>query len=110
MLAARFARLVLVVPLVEEIFWRGFLLRYLANENFMSLPFGSYNRTSFLITAGAFALVHQWSDFFPALVTGLLLNLLAVRTRSLLVCVLAHATANLALGFYICTTRQWGFW
>ena len=110
MLAARFARLALVVPLVEEIFWRGFLLRYLANEDFKLLPFGTYNRTSFLITAVAFALVHQWADFFPALATGLLLNLLAVRTRSLAACVAAHATANIALGIYICATRQWGFW
>ena len=110
MLAARFARLVLVVPLVEEIFWRGFLLRYLVREDFTAIPFGSCSRTSFLITAGAFALVHQWDDFFPALATGLLLNMLAVKTRSLAACVAAHATANLGLGFYICATRQWGFW
>ena len=110
MLAARFTRLVVVVPLVEEIFWRGFLLRYLVRENFTSLPFGACNRTSFLVTTGAFALVHQWADFFPALATGILLNLLAVRTRSLAACVVAHAVANLALGCYICATRQWGFW
>jgi CAAX prenyl protease-like protein len=110
MLAARFARLVLVVPLVEEIFWRGFLLRYLMREDFTALPFGSCSRVSFAITAGAFALVHQWGDFFPALATGILLNVLAVRTRSLGACVVAHATANLGLGIYICATRQWGFW
>jgi len=110
MTAARFVRLVIVVPLVEEIFWRGFLLRYLVKEDFTSLPFGSCNRTSFVITSAAFALVHQWADFLPALLAGILLNMVAVRTRSLWACVVGHAAANLSLGIYICTTRQWGFW
>ena len=37
-IALRFARLVLIVPCLEEIFWRGFLLRYLIKENFTALP------------------------------------------------------------------------
>ena len=110
MLAARFARLVLVVPLVEEIFWRGFLLRYLVREDFTTLPFGSSSRTSFWIVVVAFTLVHAQSDWPAAFITGILLNLIAVRTRSLAACVSAHAAANLALGLYICATRQWGFW
>ncbi len=110
MLAARFARLVLVVPLVEEIFWRGFLLRYLMRENFKTLPFGSANRLSFWAVVVAFTLVHAPVDWPAAFITGVLLNLIAIRTRSLAACVAAHATANLALGIYICTTRQWGFW
>lgn len=110
MLATRFARLVLVVPLVEEIFWRGFLLRYLVREDFASLPFGSANVFSFWAVVVAFTCVHQPADMPAAFITGILLNLIAVRTRSLLACVAAHATANLALGVYICATRQWGFW
>ena len=110
MLATRFTRLVLVVPLVEEIFWRGFLLRYLVREDFTALPFGSFNRVSFWGVVASFTLVHAQTDWPAAFVTGILLNLIAVRTRSLTACVAAHATANLALGFYICATRQWGFW
>lgn len=110
MLAARFARLVLVVPLVEEIFWRGFLLRYLVREDFTALPFGASSRFSFWAVTAAFTAVHSTSDWPAAFVTGILLNLLAVRTRSLSACVSAHVVANLALGLYICATRQWGFW
>jgi CAAX prenyl protease-like protein len=110
MLGLRFFRLVLVVPLVEEIFWRGFLLRYLVKEDFTSLPFGSSNRASFWTVVAAFTLVHAQSDWPAAFLTGILLNLIAVRTRSLAACVAAHAVANLALGLYICATRQWGFW
>jgi CAAX prenyl protease-like protein len=45
----RFLRLVVVVPLVEEIFWRGFLLRFLINENFERVPFGRFSWLSFAI-------------------------------------------------------------
>ena len=110
MLAARFIRLVIVVPLVEEIFWRGFLLRYLAREDFTSLPFGMCSRFSFWAVVVAFTLVHSQEDWPAALLTGILFNLIAVRTKSLWACVTAHAVANLALGLYICATRQWGFW
>src|SRR5437868_4908835 len=44
----RFLRLVVVVPLVEEIFWRGFLLRYLIHEKFDAVPFGTFSWFSFL--------------------------------------------------------------
>ena len=110
MLSARFARLVIVVPLVEEIFWRGFLLRYLVREDFMALPFGSCNRFSFWAVVVAFTAVHAPVDWPAAFLTGILFNVIAVRTKSLTACVLAHAVANLALGVYICATRQWGFW
>lgn len=110
MLAARFTRLVIVVPLVEEIFWRGFLLRYLVREDFTALPFGSCDRFSFWAVVLAFTGVHAPSDWPAAFLTGILFNLIAVRTRSLAACVTAHAVANLALGLYICATKQWGFW
>jgi CAAX prenyl protease-like protein len=110
MLAARFTRLVIVVPLVEEIFWRGFLLRYLVREDFTAIPFGSSSRFSFWAVVVAFTAVHAPVDWPAAFLTGILFNLLAVRTRSLAACVTAHAVANLALGVYICATKQWGFW
>jgi CAAX prenyl protease-like protein len=107
---ARFLRLVVVVPLVEEIFWRGFLQRYLVNERFTSVPFGTYTPLSFWGVAVGFTLIHMPADRPAAFVTGAIYGLLAVRTRSLLACVAAHATTNLLLGLYIMATRQWGFW
>ncbi|MDD5350413.1 MAG: CAAX prenyl protease-related protein [Chthoniobacteraceae bacterium] len=106
----RFARLVVVVPLVEEIFWRGFLLRYLVREDFTSVPFGTFTWYSFGFVTLFFALEHQPADYPAALCTGALYNLLAVRTRSLSACVVAHAVTNLLLGGYVMATRQWGFW
>lgn len=107
---ARFARLVLVVPLVEEIFWRGFLMRYLIREDFTDVFIGTFRPLSFFGVAALFALVHRPADWPAAFLTGLIYNGLAVRTKSLSACVIAHSVTNLVLGIYIMSTRQWGFW
>ena len=108
--AARFARLVVVVPLVEEIFWRGFLMRFLIREDFSKIPLGAYDRRSFFGVAGVFMIVHSMPDWPAAFLTGILYNGLLVHTKSLGACVAAHAITNLGLGIYIMATRQWGFW
>jgi CAAX prenyl protease-like protein len=108
--SARFARLIVVVPLVEEIFWRGFLMRYLIRGDFQTVSLGTFEGKSFFGVAVLFMLGHATADWPAAFVTGLLYNGLLVRTRSLVACVLAHALTNLGLGLYIMTTRQWGFW
>ena len=108
--ALRFLRLVVIVPLVEEIFWRGFLLRYFVDEKFDRVPFGTFTWLSFAAVTVGFMLVHSTPDWPAALVTGALYNWVAYRTRSLGACVLAHAMTNLLLGIWIMNTRQWGFW
>ncbi len=106
----RFLRLVAVVPWLEEVFWRGFLLRYLIKEDFLAVPFGAFTPLSFGVVTAGFMFEHSPADWPAALVTGVLYNWVAVRTRSLPACILAHALTNLLLGVYVMQTRQWGFW
>jgi hypothetical protein len=106
----RFLRLAVVVPLLEEIFWRGFLLRWLIDPNFERVPFGTFRPAAFAITTVGFCLEHQPADWPAALLCGALYNLVAIRTKSLSSCVLAHALTNLLLGLYVMKTGQWGFW
>lgn len=110
LLLFRFLRMVVIVPFVEEIFWRGFLLRYLINERFTKVPSGAFTWFSFTGVAIGFMLVHSTPDWPAALITGALYNFVAYRTKSLGACVLAHAITNLLLGLWIMQTRQWGFW
>jgi CAAX prenyl protease-like protein len=106
----RFLRLVVVVPLMEEIFWRGFLLRYLVNERFSALAIGTFSWPSFAVVTLAFGFSHSRADWIAAVICGALYNLVAYRTRSLASCVLAHAVTNCLLGLWVMQTRQWGFW
>ena len=106
----RFCRLAIVVPLAEEIFWRGFLLRFLIDEDFDRVPFGRFTWVSFAVVTLAFGFSHSRPDWTAALITGALYNLVAYRTKSLATCVVAHAVTNLLLGLWIMKTGQWGFW
>lgn len=106
----RFLRLVVVVPFVEEIFWRGFLLRYLIDENFERVRFGSFSWFSFTVVTLVFGFSHLAEDWIAALFTGAIYNGVAYRTKSLSSCILTHAVTNLLLGLWIMRTKQWGFW
>jgi CAAX protease family protein len=109
-IALRFLRLVVVAPLIEEIFWRGFFLRYLIAEDFDRVPFGKFSWLSFTAVTVLFAFSHSKADWAAALFAGALYSLVAYRTRSLSSCIFAHGLTNLLLGFWIMNTRQWGFW
>ncbi len=108
----RFLRMVVVVALIEEIFWRGFLMRYLVDMDgdYWQVPFGKFSWKSFFGVTLGVVLIHSPVDYGAAAVYGMLAYLVAVRTRSLSACVAMHATANLCLGIYTLSTGQWGYW
>lgn len=99
---------VLVVPLMEELFWRSFLLRYLIDPDFEKVELGRFSWFSCLATVLLFGLEHHL--FYAGLMAGLFYSLLLYRSRSLAQCVLAHAVTNLALGLYVLNTNHWQFW
>ena len=111
-LIMRFARMVIVVPFVEELFWRGFLMRYVQADGgpFLRVPFGKHSWPAFAIVTTLVVLAHNTEDYLGALIWGSLMYWLAVRTKSLAACVVMHAVGNLLLGIYVLNTRQWGFW
>jgi uncharacterized protein len=100
--------LVVVVPVIEELFWRSFLLRWLIDPEFGRVEIGRVTPLAAVLSSVFFALVHP--EWLPALLTGLLWAGLLWKTRSLSACVLSHATANLALGLYVLATADWRYW
>jgi len=99
---------VLVVPVMEELFWRGFLIRWLDNDDFKAVPVGSYSPRSFAITTALFAVEHE--QWLAGLVCGALYNGLLYRTRSVTACVIAHATSNALLAGWVLSRGDWSFW
>jgi CAAX prenyl protease-like protein len=109
-IAVRLVGAVLVVPVMEELFWRDFLWRQiLAPNDFKLAQVGEWNWAPFVFVSGAFALVHgNW--WLTSIVWALMIAALLVYTRSLGACIVAHATTNLLLGFYVLRTHDWAFW
>lgn len=104
----RLSELVIVVPFAEELFWRGFLARYLIAEDFEKVPFGTFTRFSFTVVTLAFASAHP--ELLAAVVWGTFINLLYRRTANLWACVVMHAVTNGLLGIYILTSGSWQLW
>lgn len=108
-LIVRFFGLAVLVPLLEELFWRSFLMRWLIHPEFEKVPIGTVTVAAALISAAIFATAHP-EEWLPALLTGLAWAWLLHRTRSVSACVVSHIAANLALGIYVLATGAWKFW
>lgn len=108
----RFLRAAVVVALVEEIFWRGFLMRFVCDweGDYWKQPFGRATWKSYGIVTGLFMLAHAPVDYAGAFVYGSLTYALCVWSKSLGACVLMHGTANLLMGLYIMHTGKYGLW
>lgn len=108
----RFLRAVVVVALIEEIFWRGFLMRFVCDweGNYWSQPFGRATWKSYLMVTGFFMAAHAPVDYAAAFVYATLTYLLCVWSKSLAACVIMHATANLLMGLYIMAYSKFGLW
>jgi CAAX prenyl protease-like protein len=104
----RLAGIALVVPVMEELFWRGFLMRWLIQEDFVAVPLGTYTAFSFWATTVCFASVHgpEWPQ---GLIVGVIYGAWFVRTKSLGSIMLAHGTTNFLLALYCLVSGDWHF-
>lgn len=108
-LVFRTLRAAILVPILEELFWRGWMMRWLINPEFTSIPLGAYSLSSVLITAALFASEH--GPFWEVgLLTGVIYNLWMVKTRRLGDLILAHGVTNLCLSLYTIATGRWEYW
>ena len=109
-ITVRVASAVLIVPFMEELFWRDYLWRQiLAPNNFKLAEVGEFEWSAFLGVSIAFCFVH--GNWWPtAIVWGLMIAALLVYTKSLGACIIAHAVTNLLLAAYVLKTHDWTFW
>ena len=109
MLVLRSMRAALLVPIIEELFWRGWLPRWLQDTRFERIPLGRYTPFAFWATAALFAAEHgpYWE---VGLLCGIIYNWWMRRTRSLGDLVLTHAVTNAALSAYVILGERWTFW
>ena len=100
---------VILVPIIEELFWRGWLMRYLIASDFLGVPLGTYAARSFWISALLFASEHgpYWE---VGLAAGILYGWWMVHTKTLSDCILAHAVTNGFLAIHVLAGHKWQYW
>jgi uncharacterized protein len=105
----RSVRAVLLVPILEELFWRSWLMRWLIKPNFLEVPLGTYSAEAFWIVAVLFSVQHgpYWD---VGLVCGILYNWWMIRTKSLGDLILTHAVTNALLCGYVIAFGKWEYW
>ena len=108
LVAGRLAGMVLVVPVMEELFWRSFLMRWIDKRNFLALDPAKASGAAMVVTAALFAVEHtQW---LAGLLAGVAYAALYVKTRNLWAAILSHAATNTTLGVWILATGHWQYW
>jgi CAAX prenyl protease-like protein len=99
----------MVVPVMEELFWRSFLLRYLINPSrFEAVRLGTVTPLSGLATIVLFGTEHHL--WLAGMLAGAAYTFVLYRTGRLWPCILAHAVTNLALGIHVLVTGEWNWW
>jgi uncharacterized protein len=107
-LTIRIIGIAVVVPLVEELFWRAFLLRWTIDPDWEQVPLGAFTWRSCLTVVVLFTLAHP--EWFAAATYCLLINSLLYWKKDLWQCIVAHSVSNFLLVIYVITTDNWWLW
>ena len=97
------------VPVLEELFWRGWLMRWLIAKDFERVPLGAFQAQAFWLVAVLFASEHG-SYWDVGLAAGVIYNWWIIRTRNFADCILAHAVTNGLLAVWVLMTGEWQYW
>jgi len=108
LIAVRWLGASLLVPVMEELFWRSFLMRWIDRPQFETVVPQQASLKAIMLSTFVFMLAHTL--WLAAIVAGLAYAWLFVRTGRLWVPVIAHAVTNGALGLWVVLTGNWVFW
>jgi len=108
LVAVRWVGAALLVPVMEELFWRSFLMRWIDSPQFESVVPQRIGLKAVVLSTFVFTLAHTM--WLAAVVAGFAYAWLYVRTGKLWVPIIAHAVTNGVLGIWVVATGSWSFW
>ena len=107
-IAVRLAGSTIVVPPLEEVFYRSFLYRYIIKVDFQSVPLGVFNWMAFVVTSLFFGFEHN--EWLAGILCGFAYQGLVCRKKRLGDAMTAHAITNFLLGLWVVWKGAWHFW
>jgi CAAX prenyl protease-like protein len=99
---------VLVVPVMEELFWRSFLMRWIDRRGFLEMAPEQVSWVGILASSAVFALAHDL--WLAGLLAGVVYALLYRQLGNIWYSIIAHATTNLALAGWVLWRGAWQYW
>lgn len=108
LVAARAAGAALVVPVMEELFWRSFLLRWLRQRDFLALQPARAGARAATISVLLFGIEHNL--WLAGIVAGVAYTLLYMRSDTLWTPILGHAVTNGLLAVWVIASHNWTYW
>lgn len=108
LIAVRLFGASVVVPIMEELFWRSFLIRYVDASNYRTVRVGVFSVRAGLVTMILFGMEHHL--WLAGMMAGAAYNFLLYRTQRFWSCIVAHGTTNLILGIHVLLTGEWKWW
>ena len=106
---SRFSLLAIVVPIVEELFVRGWFARWFHDPSWENIKLTGLPMKTLLAVSLYGVLTHP-GEAIAAFVWFGLVSWLMNRTGNLWDCVVAHAVTNFLLGIYVVWFSQWQLW
>ena len=107
-IATRILGSAFIVPPLEEVFYRSFLYRYIASQNFLAVPLNQFFPLPFVATALIFGFSHN--EWLAGILCGAAYQWLVLRKNRLGDAMTAHAITNFLLGIWVVWRGAWNFW
>jgi exosortase E/protease (VPEID-CTERM system) len=107
-LAVRVLGSVITIPLVEELAFRGYLMRKLVAENFERVGFKQFTWLSFSVSSVLFGLLHE--RWIAGTLAGMGYALILYRRGQFSDAVVAHATTNGLIAIWVLAFGKFNLW
>src|SRR5262245_4364134 len=98
----------LIVPPLEEVFYRSFLYRYIMKVDFLSVPLGIFAWGPFVATSFVFGLEHH--EWLAGILCGFAYQGLVCWKKRIGDAITAHAITNFLLGLWVVWRGAWQYW
>lgn len=97
-----------IIPICEELAFRGFLLRWIVARDFSEVSFKAMSPFAIVISSLAFGLLHQ--RWVIATVAGAIYALVQIRSGRLSDAIIAHGVSNAAVAAWVLISGDYAQW
>lgn len=98
----------LIVPPLEEVFYRSLIYRWIIRPDFTAVSLKQFHAGAFLISSALFALEHR--EWLAGVLCGMVYQGLVLRKGRLGDAIAAHTVTNVLLGLYVVGRGAWLYW